>query len=229
VIIALICAGTLGASAIVFRPPFLFGGEVVAPLVKARVPGHQALIDHVAGLVSGSVAVLAIHERNSGQGSQSRSDAIGHLSQSQRTVSVGFPTPLTEIVLWMKDVKNPGELDRGEVAVLSHSRVLQTITLYVADPSYLQTGMIDPHRAATRAFCDGWRADPSVKGIVIATGISDLWIERPGKSDSSVISMRINLTWASDSADGSDAASAQVDAIRGPQPVAAATDATGGP
>lgn len=209
VVTALVCAGTLGAAAVAFRPQFLFGNGTGTPVSPARVPRHQALMDHVAELISGSQAVLGFHHRRGGKGPSA---------------------PLEEVVLWLTDDKNPLNLDRSEVAVLSHSLIRQTITLFVADPSYRQpAGSIDPVHAASRAFSDTWRADPAVKGIVIATGISDLRFEPAGGDDSNLTSMGISLTWASDSADGSDEASARIDAIKGPSSVAASMHTTGGP
>lgn len=205
VILTLVCLGTLGAAAVVFRPQMLFGdGDGNARSVeRAHMPSHQALVDNIASMISGSEAVLGIRERPRG------SQAIA----AAATGSGGTESTRSEIVLWMEDARNPGWMDRSEVAVISHSRTLQTITLYVANPMYSQRGTIDPDLAAKREFCDAWRADRAVKGIVLATGVSDLRIERSGKPGAKVASLRISLTWASDSADGSDAASAQVDAI----------------
>ena len=66
---------------------------------------------------------------------------------------------------------------------------------------------------AGAAFCDRWRADPRVGSVVLIAGVSDMWVEPLEPPQEGSQRLRIELTWASDSADGDDEASVLVDAV----------------
>ncbi len=192
--------GALSVTTVVIAPKYLMGRVVPPPsVVTARAPAHQELTNALAALIGRSAGVLAIHPRGA--------------------------TPYVELLLWLQDDEDPGELDEGELALISHSRVLRTVTVYRLaageDPSALP---LSAARLAGSDFCDRWRADPRVEPVVLATGVSDLEVERlqplrPLEAGDGH-PLRIGLTWASDSADGPDEASALVDALMrqwGPQ------------
>lgn len=119
-------------------------------------------------------------------------------------------TPYEELVVWLDDIERPGSASIGEIAVIGHSRVLQTLTLYVPDFEHgysedltrlaldLQ-GLLDETHT-TAAFCTNWRSNPSMRGTVIVRGISDAHFESvvagPQRGQ-----LEISLTWRTDSAD----------------------------
>ncbi len=74
-------------------------------------------------------------------------------------------------------------------------------------------GQWDARQLAGAAFCDRWRADPRVGSVVLIAGVSDMWVEPLELPQEGSQRLRIELTWASDSADGADEASVLVDAV----------------
>ncbi len=179
-----------GVTAAMVTPGFLHGSGTLAPTgLAARSPDHQALIDALGALIGRSPKVLAIHDRG--------------------------PTPYMEVLLWVDDAKNPGTIDGDELALLSHSRVLQTITYYTlaegGDAARYRRGVdqLGP------AFCTQWRAEPDVMARMIGAGVSDMRVEPVEGGPTGPALLRISLTWGPDSTDGPDEASVLVDAAYG--------------
>jgi hypothetical protein len=75
---------------------------------QARTMLHREFMDTLARLIGQSVEVLAVHDHSN--------------------------TPYAEIVLWQHDTNNPGVIDIDELAVISHSRLFKTMTVYTAQP-----------------------------------------------------------------------------------------------
>ncbi|MFB3139172.1 MAG: hypothetical protein ACE10B_08130, partial [Phycisphaerales bacterium] len=99
--------GSLSVTAVVVAPRYLAAGSVQPQVHAARADAHQEQIDALAALIGRSVGVLAIQQRG--------------------------PTPYLEMVLWLQDDDSEGiqdQADESELAVLSHSQVLRTITIY---------------------------------------------------------------------------------------------------
>lgn len=200
VLLTLGLIGTLTVTAVVLTPRYL-AAETTRPQGRAAASGvHQDLIDDLAGIVGRSVGVLGVHERG--------------------------PTPFVEMVLWLADVPggNDGKPDDCELAVLSHSSILQTITIYTLAPDAETAG---PGLGAGRgpAFCDRWRARPDVVPLVLARGVSDMRVERVESAEDEWVAwgacgglqrLRLSLTWASDSSDGPDEASVLVNTVMFP-------------
>lgn len=193
--------GALTATTVVIAPRFLAAETPRPDQVRAALPLHQRLIEDLGAIIDRSVGVLALHRRESG--------------------------PYLEIVLWLSDDADhgePGRADESEIAVLSHSRVMRSISLYrLTEPGGAPVaaglGRTGP------AFCDRWRADPRVEPVVLATGVSDMQVERVGSPAAEWASdgesgglqrLRVALTWAGDSADGPDEASVLVDTVMFP-------------
>ena len=189
-LLALSILSAFGFTAAVVTPGFIHASGTVTPTgMAARSPDHQRLIDSLGALIGRSGKVLAIHDRG--------------------------PTPYMEVLLWMDDAKNPGTIDAGELALLSHSRVLQTITYYTLaegrDPASYHGGFdqLGP------AFCNQWRAGPEVMARVIGAGVSDMRVEPVEAGPTGPALLRISLTWGPNSTDGPDEASVLVDAVYG--------------
>lgn len=94
----------------------------------ARRMLHREFMDTLARLIGQSVEVLAVHDRSN--------------------------TPYAEIVLWQNDDVNPGVIDIDELALISHSRLFKTITVYSAQRGTTngELPMTDPsHNNSLRA------------------------------------------------------------------------------
>ncbi len=191
-LITLSLMGAMSVTAVVVPPRYLAAGSVQPQVQAARADAHQEQIDALAALIGRSVGVLAIQQRG--------------------------PTPYLEMVLWLQDDDSEGiqdQADESELAVLCHSQVLRTITIYrLADGEEAAAGgRWDARPPAGAAFCDRWRADPRVGSMVLIAGVSDMWVEPLEPPQEGSQRLRIELTWASDSADGADEASVLVDAV----------------
>jgi hypothetical protein len=182
----------LGAAAVVFSPQFLHAADADDTLALdrageavAREADHQAVIDALAGVLERAAGVISINERG--------------------------PTPYVEVVLWLTDSANPGRVDRGEIAVLSHSEVLRMVTLYTLSTSVpveeAEAPVTDErHRVGTPAFCDDWRSSRDVETRVIATHVTGMDVAWAAPPVDGPRALRIALTWPGNPTDGSDTA-----------------------
>ncbi len=196
-LVTLSILGAVTATTFFVAPQYLTAQPTRPSNSPADQPAHQTLIDDLATLVTQSVGVLAIHPPG--------------------------PTPFEELVLWLADNDadgTDGRADESELAILSHSSVMRTITIYRM-PSRM------PSRAAAAArtspeFCNRWRADPDVDVLVLGRGVSNMRIETVGEQQDqwgesgrwgALQRLRLTLTWAADSADGADEASVVMDTV----------------
>ena len=211
VLLTLSLVGTVTITTVVFAPRYLAAGTLPPQGVAAANVGHQELIDGLARIVGQSVGVLAVHDRG--------------------------PTPYMEMVLWLTDAPGgvDGRPDDRELAVLSHSAVLQTITIYrlAADEETTAGPARDSRRGPQ--FCDRWRAHPDVMPMVLARGVSDMRVERVDSDRNEWVAwgawgglqrLRLSLTWASDSTDGPDEASVLVNTVMFPHATGGESDPT---
>jgi hypothetical protein len=154
VLLMLSLLGGITVTTVVLAPRYLAADTPPPEGVMAANVGNQELIDDLAQIVGRSVGVLAVHDRG--------------------------PTPYMEIVLWLTDAPGgvDGRPDDRELAVISHSEVLQTITIYrlAADEETTAGTTLDSQRGPE--FCDRWRAHPNVMPLVLARGVSDMRVER---------------------------------------------------
>ncbi len=187
VIAALSTATVLSVTAAVVTPRYLLAQSVASDVIAARNANNQQFITGLGALVGRSVEVLAVWPRGD--------------------------TPYLELVLWLEDRGRPGRLDQSELAVVSHSEVLQTIVLYRRSEDEADgPGGLARVEAQGAGFCDRWRANPNVWPTVLATGVTDMRVEQTGRPYEATQRLRITLTWSSDSSDGPDEASVLVDA-----------------
>ena len=195
-LVTLSVLGALTVATIFVAPQYLAAQPQVQPIIAARKPAHQALIDDLAAVVEQSVGVLAIHPRG--------------------------VTPYEEVVLWLADNVGgtDGRADEAELAVLSHSSVLQTVTVYQMTGETAAGTFGVPRSSAD--FCRRWRADGRVKSVVLGRGIANMRIERVGELQEqwgesgqwgALQRLRLTLTWDPDSVDGADEASVLVDTV----------------
>ncbi len=187
VIAALSTVTVLSVTAAVVTPRYLLAQSVASDVIAARNPNNQQFITGLGALIGRSVEVLAVHPRGD--------------------------SPYLELVLWLEDRARPGRLDRSELAVVSHSEVLQTIVLYQRSEDDAEgEGVLARVEVQGAGFCNRWRADPNVWPTVLATGVADMRVEQTGRPYEATQRLRITLTWSSESSDGPDEASVLVDA-----------------
>lgn len=192
-LIALLCIfGTLTTAAVVFTPQ-LGTADTASGTFTDQPHERQLVANRLASLLGGTREVLVVHQRG--------------------------PTPYLEAVVWVDDRFNRGVIDPMEVAVISHSRVLQTVTWFalpaaLADQfqqwSDLGADVLDPQRLTEPGFCDRWRAHPDVTPRVIGTGISDLHLQILQQVDPAHAVLDIELIWPADSTDSPTETSARV-------------------
>ncbi len=144
-----------------------------APIQPPR-DAHQEFAQSLAGLISQCERVLTVSDNHNGVGAQ--------------------------IVLWSEDRLDPGRINGDELAVIRHSPMFQTVTVYMARRS-LETvawrgarpGLADaasrkndvPLEAVTftgaelaaPGVIDRWQAHPAVTARVISTAVSAMSLE----------------------------------------------------
>ncbi|MHC5114096.1 MAG: hypothetical protein ACYTGP_06680 [Planctomycetota bacterium] len=175
--------GTLAAAAIVTRPAWLQAGTSEAlEATPARVAAHRDLMDVLGRLLSRSRAVLDVHERG--------------------------PTPYLEIVLWLQDAENLGHPDPEEIAVISHSEVLETIVYHALEPDTDAPATLPAVFDAD--FCRTWRERDDVTRRLLATGVTGMQVEPSGRQGDRA-TLRISLTWGEPTSDGADDGSMLLD------------------
>ncbi|MCZ6836430.1 MAG: hypothetical protein O7G85_11705 [Planctomycetota bacterium] len=177
--------GALGAAAVFVGPRVIqAGSSEVSEIITARSPMHQKQFELLTTLIARSQALLMVHDRGT--------------------------RPYEEMLLWMEDRQSPGTMETSELALISHSRILQTITLYRFDAENGNTPEIGLNWQDPK-FCDAWRSNPDVVATSIVGGISDLELLYDPLIQGGSPALRITFTWASDTADGSDKASTLVE------------------
>ena len=209
VLLTLSLVGTVTVTTVVLAPRYLAADTPPPQEVAAAGVVHQELIDGLARIVGQSVGVLAVHDRG--------------------------PTPYMEMVLWLSDAPGGvgGRPDDRELAVLSHSAVLQTITIYrlAADEETTAGPILDSRRGPE--FCNRWRAHPEVMPLVLARGVSDMRVEQVVSDQDEWVAwgtwgglqrLRLSLTWAPDSTDGPDEASVLVNTVMFPHAAGGGSD-----
>ncbi len=195
--LAMLCllggTGTVGYMA---GPGLVEASDSVRQERSARRAALAMMLDAVAASINRSRAVLAVHPR--------------------------AETPYVDVVLWMHDDRNPGCVDADEVALVSHSRALRSIRLFMLDPGRPASPVAATERPGAMMAGDGstmvqsprfgdlWRSDPRVASVILADGVSDLSIEIIRSDDGGYGAMRIELIWASESADWAERASVVV-------------------
>jgi hypothetical protein len=110
-------------------------------------------------------------------------------------------SPYVDLILWTDDSAAPGEIDTGELMVLTHHRLLRTLTLYIHE-SPEQREPAPPDALAAPGFADRFRASPAVRGIRLADGVSDLPVEIIEPEDGGRGEIVIQLIWPAEEVDG---------------------------
>lgn len=194
-------AALLMTAADVLDPATLQAESTIAPRPALPRDAHQEFVRSLSSLVGQSHSVLAIKPRQDDRGAQ--------------------------LVLWLEDTHDLGQVDADELALIRHSPLFQTITLYTVSRHAvdLRPAELDP---ASPAFLDRWRSMSAVQARVIATGISDMRVEaiserpsalsdqrltsdrRPLIAPPNLSHLRVHLTWSSDHADVADEATAVI-------------------
>ena len=185
-------AGGVLATSVAIGPRFLRAGSDTGDqptALAASDPAHQEVIDGLAGLLSRSRSILAIHPRGE--------------------------TPFVEVVVWLKDENQSGLPNPDEVVVIAHSRLLGVVALYALreDPE-AKPGGFDVMPTWGSDFCATWRDRIDVERRPIATNVRELEVREIGAASSGETMLEITLSWGSDSTDALDKASVLFDAPR---------------
>jgi hypothetical protein len=200
VVATLSIIGGLALTAFVFSPGTIFGSEDErTDAIVARDPEHRAVVEGLTALLGRSHEIVAVRDR---------------------TVS-----PLLEVVVWLDDAHNPGIVDVDEVALLCHSETLQTIALHMLEEDDDEDQGEEPPDTAAPAplsrsdiedtrFGAAWRSRRDVSRRVVAAGVSDLAVETVVDIEAGRQMLRISFTWAPETTDGADEATALVDVVR---------------
>jgi len=171
--------GSLVLSAVVIAPRFSGGASIedIDPVAArhARDAEHQQSVDELAAIIGGSASVLAIHQRGM--------------------------SPYAEIVLWMRDADGSRRAEASELAVISHSRIMRTIKVYLIDDE-AAAPRLAVHRFDDPAFCAAWRSSRQVSSRVLVAGVSNLSLEGLGPTVAG--SRRLRLSLRFEGADGTD-------------------------
>lgn len=186
--------GVLGVAAFVVTPRLLEGGmgrddAIVVP----RYEQNRATALSLLEALHRCKAVLAVHDR--------------------------IASPVLDIVLWADDENEPNVVNESEIVVLSHSRLLQTLTMH-----HLQTTSPRGERALSLAevrdpqFALDWRLRADVEGRVIGSRIAEVRFTPSAQGDSRQAAQTdgkrsgylLELTWAAEQADEPDVARALV-------------------
>ncbi len=187
--------GTLVLATFVVHPMSTQARVHAMPEVQpAANPRHQEVIESLAQLIARSAGVVAVHQRDA--------------------------SPYAEIVLRAFGGPDADRVRPEEVFVLSHSRILYTITLHALRETAVDPAsgkQIDPPFSSLSlsslrvpSFPTTWRSDPAIVSRVLATGVVDMNLKLipDGTSPSH---LWIELTWDEETADTPDRASVLID------------------
>ncbi len=202
-----VCGGAmLMTAAAVLDPATLQASSIAQSRPAIARDAHQEFVRSLASLIAQSRHALAVNQRIEDRGS--------------------------EIILWFEDTHDLGRINADELALMRHSPLFQTITIYTAskalghrpsdfsrepaaDGRQPMADAFTPDDIASPGFIDRWRAMSAVQAKVVATGISDLQVTPVEGNDQSRLSnLRLHLQWTGDSVDGFDQASALVEVGR---------------
>ena len=204
--VAAVIAAVFGAAAatLYFVPASLQAeGGAKQHITEADDPDHQQVIEHLAAMLARSYRIEAIRR-------DPVSDAV-------------------DVTIWLEAEHPDTGPTPGELAVLRHSPVMQTVTLHHAagvDGDLLEPwwGWIEQGRLDQDEFARSWRTDPEIHRQVLAVGVSDFElteleladVEQQDAPDSpDHARLKLSLIWPVHSADAPDRASLVVDVRRG--------------
>lgn len=163
---------------------------------SGKLGDRQLFTNRMAGIFGGSHQVIAVHERGL--------------------------TPYSEAVLWVEDRANPGQIDPGEIAVLCHSRVLQTVTWFALPKELekaswldLKGGALSLDRIGDPMFCEQWRAQRVVTPRIVATGISDMTVKTARREGADTGVLQVSVIWPVSLTDSSVKTSAHAEVVFG--------------
>lgn len=170
--------------AIVVGPRLAIGrnpAHVIEGAHPGEAPSHAAVIDLLATLILECTQVVAVHEP-------------------------GGPDRTLDIVLRTRaggGSGTTGDADLGEILVISHSRLLESIRVHaIPEDSGGRSIRMEPAALKSRAFPARFRSNPAVEARIAAVGVGDLRVERLSDNPDRGASVRLTLTFTPESADG---------------------------
>ncbi len=186
--------GVLGTAAFVVTPRLLQAGAEEEDLtVVPRLEAHKVQTLSLLEALYRCKAVLAVQDREA--------------------------TPYLDVVLWAEDIVEPGVINEGEIIVLSHSTMMQSLTMHVCGLDSQEPGPPLSLRTVNEpTFGMEWRLRSDVEGRVIGSGLSQMrFSDRSGSEGQQATSAGgegegylLELTWVGNRTDVADEARALV-------------------
>ena len=188
-IVTLACFIGFGGAAVLIGPQLLSAGDAGEERRVDQlpaVPERRLILESLATMIESSEAVLAVDARRS--------------------------TPMYEIILWARDIEDPGTIEADELIIISHSRLLSAVTVHMTDGSASPEDDADSgepqhftaRETRSRGFADRFRKRADVEARTVGTGISDVALDPAESETAGAGGRRFSLTWSAETSDGSD-------------------------
>jgi hypothetical protein len=183
----LVAGGVLTTTAAIVGPRLLSADDEASRLPVPAQPEHAETLSTLVEALEGCKALLIRHDRER--------------------------TPYLDLVVWTEDRTDPGAVNVDEVLVLSHSRMLQTLSMYVcAGPFGEEVEGLTVETLLDPDFPEHWRMRGDVVGRVLSSGVSEMrFSDHAAQSDHAASSAdagrsryMVALTWGGVNADESD-------------------------
>ena len=176
---------TVGAVTTVALVPRLVSGGDAVQAALPEASAHRMIADALVAIIAGSREVLKV----GAPGADGRQ----------------------ELVLWIPASVSAAHIQPGEVLVLSFSPMLEVVTAHTVASG---SGVIDPIAARDPGFASRFRALPMTQRHVVATGIRTMRTTVLSDNDAGSVTLRLELTFGPESADGEGAVSRTLPGIR---------------
>ncbi len=189
-----VTVGVLGTAAFVVTPRLLQAGAEEEDLtVVPRVEAHKVQALSLLEALHRCKAVLAVQDREA--------------------------TPYLDVVFWAEDILEPGVINESEIIVLSHSTMMQSLTMHTCgfDPQ-VPGPPLSLQEVNEPTFGMDWRLRSDVEGRVIGSGLSQMRFSDRSDSGGQQATLAgredegylLELTWVGNRTDVTDEARALV-------------------
>jgi len=171
----------------------------------------------VPRLVSGSGAAEAVVDHEAPSHRRVADALVAVIAGSREVLSIGVPGPdgRQEVVLWVPEDLRETIIQPGDLVVLFFSPTLEVVTAHTMEPAQRNLGgVVDPLAVRTADFAARFRALPGVERRVIATGVRSMRTSVLSDNGADLRTLRLELTFSPESADGEGVVSRVLAGIR---------------